>query len=77
VLHLGRLWPHLQTLDKAGKSCQGQTLQLITKIHEFFHDIGLRGFLKGCPWSSHYFKVDYSALRFFCMQIPIPSQAGG
>ncbi len=27
--------PHPQTLDKAGKACQGQTLQLITKICKF------------------------------------------
>ncbi len=32
VLHLGRLWPYPQTLDQAGKTCHGQTLQLMTKI---------------------------------------------
>jgi len=26
VLHSGRLRPYLQTLDEAGKACQGQTL---------------------------------------------------
>jgi hypothetical protein len=26
VFHPGRLLPYLQTLDKAGKACQGQTL---------------------------------------------------
>ncbi len=27
-------WPHPKTLDQAGKACQGQTLQLITKIRK-------------------------------------------
>jgi len=31
VLHLGRLQNYLQTLDSAGKACQGQTLLLVTK----------------------------------------------
>ncbi len=26
------LWPYSQTLDYAGKACQGKTLQLIAKI---------------------------------------------
>jgi hypothetical protein len=34
VLHSGRLWPYLQTSDKAGEACQGQTLKLITKIRK-------------------------------------------
>jgi hypothetical protein len=33
VLHSSiKSWPYPQTLDKAGKACQGQTLYLITKI---------------------------------------------
>jgi hypothetical protein len=27
-------WPYPQTLDLAGKACQGQTLYLITNIHK-------------------------------------------
>ncbi len=34
VLTLGKLWSHSQTLDLAGKACQGQTLLLITNIKE-------------------------------------------
>jgi hypothetical protein len=32
VLRVGKLRPYPQTLDSAGKACQGQTLQLITNI---------------------------------------------
>ncbi len=31
VVHSGRLWYYSKMLDKAGKACQGQTLQLIMK----------------------------------------------
>jgi hypothetical protein len=34
LLYSGRLWPYLQTLDKAGKAYVGQTLLLIMKIQE-------------------------------------------
>jgi hypothetical protein len=27
-------WPYPQTLDKAGKACQGQTLQFIANINK-------------------------------------------
>ncbi len=27
-------WPYPETLDLAGKACQGQTLELITKIRK-------------------------------------------
>ncbi len=46
VLHLGRLQPYLPTLHQAGKACQVQTLQLITKIHKLlskkFYEIDTR-----------------------------------
>ncbi len=32
MLHLSSIWPYLQTLDQAGKACQGQNIQLITHI---------------------------------------------
>ncbi len=42
-------WPYPQTVDQAGNNCQGQTLQLITKIHKLrtkiFYNIG--------PWCQH------------------------
>jgi hypothetical protein len=44
MLHLGRLQPYPQTLDKFGKACQGQTLLLIQKfviyVRKKFYRIG-------------------------------------
>ncbi len=34
VLHSGKLWPYVQTLDKAGKACQVQTLHFIMSIRK-------------------------------------------
>jgi len=34
MLHWGRHWSSFQTLDYAGKDCQGQTALLITNIVE-------------------------------------------
>jgi hypothetical protein len=46
VLHSFRLQPYLQTLNYAREPCQGQTLQLITKIRQLrtkkFYNIGPR-----------------------------------
>ncbi len=46
MLYSFRLQPYLQTLDQARKVCQGQTLQLITKIRKLrikkFYNIGPR-----------------------------------
>jgi hypothetical protein len=38
MLHLGRLCPHSQTLDEAGKTSQEQPLKLITNI--FLNSVG-------------------------------------
>jgi hypothetical protein len=39
-----RPWPNPQTIDQAGKACQGQTPKLSTKIvnygQKFFYNIG-------------------------------------
>jgi len=44
MLHLGRLQPYPQNLDKFGKACQGQTLLLIQKfviyVRKKFYRIG-------------------------------------
>jgi hypothetical protein len=63
VPHLDRLQPYLQTLDQAGKVCQGQTLQLITKVRKLwtkkFYNIG--------PWL-HYLSLTWifdDMVRFF------------
>jgi hypothetical protein len=59
-------WPYPQTLDLAGKACQKQTLQLITKIRKLrtkkFHNIGLRWlFLKK--------KIDLVAAQIFMLTL--------
>jgi hypothetical protein len=46
MLHLGRLRPHPQTLDYAGKACQGQTLWLIMKRRKKLHNIGHGSYLE-------------------------------
>jgi hypothetical protein len=33
-----KVWPYPQTLDKAGKACQGQTL--VNNGHKMFYNIG-------------------------------------
>jgi hypothetical protein len=33
-------WPYPQTLDEAGKACQGQTLWLIRKIRQLRTNLG-------------------------------------
>ena len=53
MLHSGKLWPYLQTLDQAGKACQGQTHQLIKRIRKLrtkkFYNIGPRRGREGRP----------------------------
>jgi hypothetical protein len=43
VLQLDRLWPYLQTLDQAGKACEGQTF--VNQGRKRFHNIGLRCYM--------------------------------
>ncbi len=46
MFYSGRLRPYLQTLDEAGKACQGETLKLNTETLKYarnkFYDTGPR-----------------------------------
>ncbi len=61
MLYSFRLRPYLQTLDQARKVCQGQTLQLITKIRRLrikkFYNIG--------PWTQCYKTFYVRNVRMF------------
>ncbi len=61
MLYLFRLHPYLQTLDQARKVCQGQALQLVTKIRRLrikkFYNIG--------PWTQCYKTFYVRNVRMF------------
>ncbi len=53
VVHSGRLWPYPQSLDQAGKACQGQTPNTIA-YYEKFVNYGQKKFYNIGPMNQNF-----------------------